>query len=189
MWRTFQSREILNIFRERFEANRGQVYHASDFRTLSETLTQIIKLNGVVKAVAARIPPSIKALVMEVLDDAGVSLVEGRSASEVSVADAGLTLADYGIADTGTLVEITELDRDRLVSSLPRIHITFLNTNNILPKLEHLTEIIRSILSKNGKRCCVSLISGPSRTADIELQQVLGVHGPHQVHAIIGGMV
>lgn len=189
MRRTIEGTQILKTFIENFESNSGHVHHVRDLDMLSESLTQVLRANNLEKVVEARLPSHIKNVVSRVLERENIRLLEGKSPSEIDEADAGLTLADYGIADTGTIVEITELDRDRLVSSLPRVHIAFLRVDNILPSLEVLSDYIKKALSKSDERKVISLISGPSRTADIELRQVLGVHGPHMVHVITGGMI
>jgi L-lactate dehydrogenase complex protein LldG len=105
-------------------------------------------------------------------------------------ADIGITTADYAIAETGCLVEIAYSESMKLLSSLPRVNIILLRAKTVLRNLQELAPILRNLLSnestKNMKPV-ITLISGPSRTSDIEMKFVLGVHGPHEVHAIIVG--
>ncbi len=156
---------------------------------LPKTLSTIFNDAGVKKAVAARIPKRLKDVVFSTLTASGVELIHGASSGEINMADAGITHADYGIAETGTIVEITANDLERLASSLPRIHIALLHVGNILPSVEALAEPIRKALQPPDSRKYITLISGPSRTSDIELRSILGVHGPHQVHVIVLGVV
>ena len=102
----------------------------------------------------------------------------------IKQADIGITTADFAIAETGCLVEIAYDDSTKLLSSLSRVHIVLLRATKILGSLQELAPILRSMLSK-GDKPTVTLISGPSRTSDIEMKSVLGVHGPHEVHAIL----
>jgi len=90
--------------------------------------------------------------------------------------DAGLTGSVAGIAETGTLVLPAGPSRSQLASLLPPIHIA------LLP-VEALYFSVGDWLSAEGRQwidhsSCVTLISGPSRTADIEMTMTIGVHGP-----------
>jgi len=95
--------------------------------------------------------------------------------SGTSNADMGITGADFAIADTGTLVLLSDSNKPRLVSALPPIHIAILDRTNIVPDIHSLFLRITDSCS------CISFITGPSRTADIELNLTLGVHGPGKV--------
>jgi L-lactate dehydrogenase complex protein LldG len=100
--------------------------------------------------------------------------------------DVGITKADYAIAETGTIVDISYTDENRLLSSFTRVHIAVLEKSKILAKLRELSPLMREKL-KPGKSSIPSItfIGGPSRTSDIELKSVLGVHGPHEVHVVL----
>jgi L-lactate utilization protein LutC len=101
--------------------------------------------------------------------------------------DVGITKANYAIGDTGSIVDISFTDEHRLLSSLSRVHIAVLERSDLLEKLRDLAPRIRDLLSGNQAktRPSITLIGGPSRTSDIELKSVLGVHGPHEVHVVI----
>lgn len=100
--------------------------------------------------------------------------------------DVGITIAEYGVAETGSIVDVSSTDEQRLLSSLTRVHIAILDSSNILPKLEDLAPRLRDKLSaKEQSKPSITFIGGPSRTSDIELKSVLGVHGPHEVHVVV----
>ena len=99
--------------------------------------------------------------------------------SEIANADIGITEADFAIADTGTLVLLSDSSKPRLVSALPPVHIAILDRTNIVPDIHSLFLRITDSCS------CISFITGPSRTADIELNLTLGVHGPGKVSVIM----
>jgi L-lactate dehydrogenase complex protein LldF len=90
--------------------------------------------------------------------------------------EAGLTGALAGVAETGTLVLPGGKGRPLTASLLPLLHIAVLKAEDILPDMA-------SALKLPGLRQCAAaaLISGPSRTADIEMTLTLGVHGPRDV--------
>jgi L-lactate utilization protein LutC len=100
--------------------------------------------------------------------------------------DVGITRADYGIAETGTIVDISYTDEHRLLSSLTRVHISILEKNRIIEKLSMLGPMMGKLMRPEVKtKPSITFIGGPSRTSDIELKSVLGVHGPHEVHVIL----
>lgn len=86
----------------------------------------------------------------------------------------GVTKAWAGLADTGSVLEA---DDELLGSLLPEIHITVLKSSDILPSLPD------AIAMTKGKNAV--FITGPSRTADIEMTLTIGVHGPKEVHVFV----
>lgn len=96
--------------------------------------------------------------------------VDRKSASESKV---GISEMEWGLADTGTVVQDATHVALRLVSTLPEIHVAFLRTGTILPNLEALLPHLDPTRSPY-----LSFITGPSRTADIERVLTIGVHGP-----------
>ncbi|MBK6793148.1 MAG: LUD domain-containing protein [Anaerolineales bacterium] len=86
----------------------------------------------------------------------------------------GVTKAWVGLADTGSVLEA---DDELLGSLLPEIHLTVLESENILPSLPDAIEMAK------GKNAV--FITGPSRTADIEMTLTIGVHGPKEIHVFV----
>lgn len=113
----------------------------------------------------------------------GVDLFEGWSKREDLLnADAGLTSAQIGIAESGTLALIGNSEKHRLVSLVPPIHVCILRRKNIVGTM---SEALAKVESGPELSPLVTFVTGPSRTADIELQLVLGVHGPRQLRIIL----
>lgn len=86
----------------------------------------------------------------------------------------GVTKAWVGLADTGSVLEA---DDELLGSLLPEIHLTVLESQNILPSLPDAMDLVK------GKNAV--FITGPSRTADIEMTLTIGVHGPKEIHVFV----
>ncbi|NWF62764.1 MAG: LUD domain-containing protein [Chloroflexi bacterium] len=86
----------------------------------------------------------------------------------------GVTKACAGLAETGSVLEA---DEELFGSLLPEIHLAVLESKNILPSLPDAIEMTR------GKNAV--LITGPSRTADIEMTLTIGVHGPKEIHVFV----
>lgn len=99
-----------------------------------------------------------------------------------AAADVGITSADYVLADTGTLVMIASPQEGRLVSLLPPWHLAVVPKSCILTGLDELFTILPKPAETTSS---MILITGPSRTADIEQILVRGVHGPGQITVVV----
>jgi L-lactate dehydrogenase complex protein LldG len=96
----------------------------------------------------------------------------------------GVAYAVLGIAETGTCVVETDDEATRLGTMLPETSIIILKTSGIVPSLPDIAPYLRE-RQRDGKISYTSLITGPSRTADIERVGAIGVHGPLDVHIIL----
>jgi L-lactate utilization protein LutC len=111
----------------------------------------------------------------------------GVEVTRVDMPDAGrdsLFAADIGIsgvhgliAETGSLVAWAQPEEPRSLSLLPPVHIAVAHRRQLIPDLFDLFDSV-SLPS------CLTLITGPSKTGDIELRLVTGVHGPGEVHLV-----
>jgi L-lactate dehydrogenase complex protein LldG len=107
----------------------------------------------------------------------------GISFDSVATPDAavGITGAEYALANTGTLVVMSESEA-RLASLLPPVHIAVIESARILSDLD---ELLLREPKPADRTASMVLITGPSRTADIEQILVRGVHGPGELHVVI----
>jgi L-lactate dehydrogenase complex protein LldG len=94
----------------------------------------------------------------------------------------GISSADYGLSDTGSLVMISSREEARLVSLLPPAHIAVVPASKLLTGLDELYSILPWPAEQTSS---MVLITGPSRTADIEQILVRGVHGPGEIHVVV----
>ena len=108
-----------------------------------------------------------------------------KSKSAAFSADVGVTGVDYAIAETGTVVLHPRAGVSRLLSLAPPTYIAVLRQGDVLPSLDELFAIQRDDFLKGELEGSMNLISGPSKTADIEGTTVTGIHGPLEVHLII----
>ena len=99
-----------------------------------------------------------------------------------STAAVGITSADYCLADTGTFVMLASPMNARLISLLPPAHIAVVSRDQMLSGLD---ELLVTIPLPAEQTSSMVLITGPSRTADIEQILVRGVHGPGEIHVVI----
>jgi L-lactate dehydrogenase complex protein LldF len=116
------------------------------------------------------------------LSEAGIKLIHPTSATvqESSLVRAGLTGAFAGIADTGSLVLLGGPGQPLIASLLPEIHLAILHEKDIVENLS-------LVLSREDIRqaSAAVVITGPSRTADIEMALTIGVHGPGELHIFL----
>ena len=96
--------------------------------------------------------------------------------------DVGITSADYALADTGTLVMLSSPQEARMISLLPPAHIAVVPRARILTGLDELFSLLPNPAESTSS---LVLITGPSRTADIEQILVRGVHGPGVLAVVV----
>ncbi len=99
-----------------------------------------------------------------------------------ATADVGITSADYALAATGTLVMLSSPQEARMISLLPPAHIAVFPRARLLANLDELLSVLPNPAEQTSS---MVLITGPSRTADIEQILVRGVHGPGEICAVI----
>jgi L-lactate dehydrogenase complex protein LldG len=104
-----------------------------------------------------------------------------------AAADLGVTGADLAIAETGTLVVVSGAGRPRSTSLLPPCHVAVFDREVLIESLAQAglaLEAWHDGAPPDGRGASINFITGPSRTADIELTLTRGVHGPREVHAV-----
>jgi len=128
---------------------------------------------------------------MDHLREAGIQILEAEiprsedgktryeALAELDQAHAGLTTCLAGLADTGTVILPSGAGQSNLTSLLPRTHLVLLRAKDIYPTFDHW-------IRAGGRDAIASLsqltiITGPSRTADVEMILTLGVHGPERL--------
>ena len=170
---------LIELFRDNLESVNGHCIVTTD---VADALRQIITdLN------ARRVAISDSAEVERLLHATNLEIEElGIAPDEHDVFnfDVGITTAQAAIADTGTLVLDSAHEHHRLISLVPPVHIAILDASRIV---ETLGEALTLLRKDNEISPAVTFITGPSRTADIELTLAIGVHGPRELYVIIDG--
>ena len=176
-----QSASPVERFRESLSSVAGHCLIVSDEAEAADSVRQILtKIN------ARRVAVSDSLLVRRVMErvkpDAEVLINASKSA--LFDCDAGLTGAQWAVAETGTLVLEADEERHRLASLVPPVHIALIEADKIR---QTLGEVLQSLSEQGRDRLSrtVTFITGPSRTSDIELTLAIGVHGPGELFVII----
>ena len=156
---------VLDLFKQNVEAVDGHCVVVHN----EEELTRILK-NFAGRKIAISDAPLLNRL--------GIAL----SNSNIFEIDAGITTAQAAIAETGTLVLDSSRERNRLVSLVPPVHIAIVEASSIF---QTLGEALAFIHQDGNISPAVTFVTGPSRTADIELTLTIGVHGPQELYVIV----
>jgi L-lactate utilization protein LutC len=165
----------------------GQVHVVSDPAAAIARTIELVQTKSIRKALVGRgafldtldLPAHLHSLGIQV--DRVDTLGSQTSRDPFFTADAGISGVDYLIAETGTAVLKAGSAEPRSLSLLPPIHIAIAERGQILPDLFDLF----GKASRERPPSCLTLITGPSKTGDIELRLVTGVHGPGEVHVIL----
>ncbi|MFO7963647.1 MAG: lactate utilization protein [Desulfobacterales bacterium] len=99
-------------------------------------------------------------------------------------ADAGVTAADFAVAESGTLAIIHDRNNARLLSLAPIFHIAVVDIDHVVPVYE---TVIESAYNTGDLPSHVTFITGPSMTGDIQGQMFKGMHGPRKLAVILIG--
>lgn len=144
---------------------------------LTAALQALVEEQGIRRA-AVWDTPRLRALrVTERLSALGVEVVPpGADKRALAECDLGITEADFALPETGTLGLLSSAEKPRAVSLLPRVHLAILSPQSLRPDLH-------PVFQEAKGHPYLVFITGPSRTADIELTVTLGVHGPQALYA------
>jgi L-lactate dehydrogenase complex protein LldG len=120
------------------------------------------------------------------LDWAGTALEISRGPSKGNDLNA-VSHAEAGVAETGTLVIVSGAHNPSTLNFLPDNHIVIVHADHIQASYEDAIAEIRARYGKGEMPRTVNLITGPSRSADIEQKLLLGAHGPRRLHIVVVG--
>src|SRR6266508_832259 len=143
---------------------------------IDSALKTLVEEQNIKKATVWETPYLRQLGITEILNALGVELVSpNASKHEMALCDLGITEADYLLPETGTLVLRSSAEKPRAVSLLPRIHLAIVRP-------EMLRADMHQVFAEAKDSHYLVFITGPSRTADIELTVTLGVHGPRNLY-------
>lgn len=130
----------------------------------------------------------------QAIRDTGINIIHPEMHDEfraeviesIRIAEVGLTGADAAVATTGTLIVSTAPGKGRLPTVLAPVHLAVITIDQLIPRLENWINHERANglpTIQNSANVC--FITGSSRTADIEMEPILGVHGPGKLYVVI----
>lgn len=176
---------LIQTFKENLEAVGGHCSVVQNVAEATQAVAEIISDLQRTPLRARRIALSNSLLVQTVCRGSQIDVDEmtiSPSRAEIFSYDVGVSAVQYAIAETGTLVLESEAERHRLVSLVPPAHIAIVEADKICLTL---AEALARVNQGNNLSPTVTFITGPSRTADIELTLTIGVHGPQELYVIV----
>lgn len=166
----------------------AQVFRAG-LEKVAGTMSELVSRDEVPRAVAGYLaghglsPEAAVAPSLETLDWAGAGIL--ASIGPTRGGDfAGVSLAWRGVAENGSLVLLSGPDNPTSLNFLPDHHLVVLRAQDLVQHLEQVWAALRE-RGADGWPRTVNVITGPSRTADIELTIQLGAHGPRSLHVLL----
>ena len=183
----WETRRRFDDLAERFAASltagAGEVHRAASLAEALEILGQLLA-ELPARQVAVNAEPPLEGVDLTARWPNVDWHVTGQSSGDLrafcAAADAGITGVNAALAETGTIVVSSGSGRSRLVALLPPVHIAMVPTSSLTADLFTWTAARGSAMPAS-----ITLISGPSKTADIEQVMAIGVHGPKRLIVIL----
>lgn len=184
--------QLVESFTRELEALSGHVHVLTETASVVPTVLQILQQHQAQRIITWDETSLGVPRLLDVLTQAGITVEnssipadEGERRAKMAQLDGvlvGLTGAQGGLADTGSLAVISGPGRGRLASLLPPVHIALLPAQKLYPSLPAFLAAHPQAATEGSN---LVFITGPSRTADIELTLSMGVHGPKEIHVVI----
>ncbi len=184
--------ELIERFSTELAGQTGVVHRASDVADARRILSEISATEGI-RSVISSSDDIVKSLDLQEWGiTAGIEVISADSLSERETLkdkafslDAGITGADFAVAESGTIGIAAGKSMPRLASIAPPIHIAVIHLGKLFPTYE--TAMQNYIESTKAMPSQLVLITGPSSTADIQATAFKGMHGPGKLYVILIG--
>ncbi len=173
--------ELIKLFQTMLEKAGAKVSRVRVLKALPEAIAAQLRENGLPPRVRVGTDPVFEGLRAE---PGGLEILEGPAEPDDPV---GLSHAIAGAAETGTLFLVSGAENPSTLNFLPEAHQIVIMTGDIAGSYEEGWAKLRSIYGSGNMPRTVNLISGASRTADIEQTIVMGAHGPKTLLVLIAG--
>jgi L-lactate dehydrogenase complex protein LldG len=196
-------RESLERFAAEFERVGGVLHRVGEAGEVAGAVARIAgerRARSVIAWPGATLGVDVAASLAErglgalAMPEAEVTPAErARLRAVAAAADVGVTGVDLAVAETGTLIVVSGAGRPRSASLLPSCHVAVFDREALVESLEQVGVALEAWHDGDEpawRGAAINFITGPSRTADIELTLTRGVHGPREVHAVFveGGL-
>jgi len=185
--------ELIERFTKNLVEETGVVYRVPDMQAALDKLTEIVKAEGLKKVMVSTddvvapldLPAWGKRNNVKVMTPKDFADRDSFKDAVFQEAEAGITGADFAVAESGTLGLIHNKDQARLVSLAPILHIAILPLERMVPVYE---QVIEKVFAKKEELPSQFIfITGPSMTGDIQGALFKGMHGPRRIIVILVG--
>jgi len=189
--------EALERFRAEFERVAGVFHRVPRMDAVPGLIAEIARAQGA-REILSWAPPALGVDLCPALGPEGFTVTVApdglpdaaartRHREEAARAGVGVTGVDWALSETGSLILVSGTGRPRSTSLLPPTHVAVFGRDRLIETLEQagvMLEALHADPARSMSGAVINFITGPSRTADIELTLTRGVHGPKDVHAI-----
>lgn len=169
----------LNIFKREAEIVSAHVHILDSLNQAPAEIARLMKSHDLPMALRLGADQRLNGLDWS---QAGLALSFGPSKGDDQAA---FSHSFAGIAETGTLALLSGPDNPTSLNFLPDVHFVALALNDLVSNLENVWVRLRKINGDHHLPRTINLITGPSRSADIEQTLLLGAHGPRHLHILI----
>lgn len=185
---TLDPQDLVTLFRERAQNVDAVVHGPLSAHVVPKTVVGIAsghQAGSFMSWDSLPAPGAVSALAASGLDRVPHYVpADGRTEHQLGYydLDLGVTGAEAGLAESGSIVLVHGEGRPRMASLVPRIHVAILNIAALYRTLAHWAAQRPELVVETAN---LVVVTGPSRTGDIEQQLNLGVHGPRNVHVVL----
>jgi L-lactate utilization protein LutC len=185
--------DLCETFAAEAVAVGGEVYVVSDLAAAREVVLRLCREANAQTALCWQHELLDRLGLSQSLADVGIERIDHDSLVpqpvdlqrlSILAADVGITSCEFALAETGSLVMLSRPGRERVASLLPPMHIAVVERSQILPDLYDAIARLQA-MGGEGLPSNVVLITGPSKTGDMELELTTGVHGPGRWCAVV----
>lgn len=168
-------------FKTSLEAVAGKCYRTNK-AGLGKAVVDALKEHGIGDACLSETPLTLEAGVADALRAAGVDTYTDHIRLHQETVKGGVCEVQYALGDLGSIVQTgTDVDR-RINACLSELHVCIVKGSNVLPEWADLFDTIGALPEHPN---VIGIVTGPSRTSDIEMVSVVGVHGPLNLTTIV----
>ncbi len=173
------------------EAAGGIAHRAGSMAEARERVLEILGRAAAKSAIRGDTPLTRRLELDAGLASAGIDVTVGCLSTDTTrqqlrdaafMAEAGITSVDFGVAETGTLALLAAPGQGRAISLLPPLHVAVLDSRDLVYEL---AELFEKVTERGGLPSALTLVTGPSRTGDIEQKLTIGIHGPAELHLVL----
>lgn len=182
--------ELAKAFQKNSQAKAALVIE-TNLANLEGAVKEVISQYGSGQIIATRDPRfdeyGLSALLSVAQTHVWDSALGKENIAIAKQANIGILFSDISLAESGTIVQFNDKDIARSVSLLPIVYVAIVPKSTIVPRMTQATHLVHQLVEKGENiSTCINFISGPSNSADIEMDIVIGVHGPVEaVHIIV----
>jgi L-lactate dehydrogenase complex protein LldG len=175
--------ERVALFRQKAEAVHATTVRVPDYLAVPDAVADYLR--------GANLPQTVR-----MGDDPRLAAAPWSNRPQLTVHRGGpsagsdlvcVSHADAGVAETGTLVLTSGPDNPTTLNFLPDVHVVVVAADDVAGDMEAVWDGIRARFGAGVMPRTVNMITGPSRSADIEQTLLLGAHGPRSLHVVVVG--